>query len=407
MILQSLNSKNNFMKPTTRDTEGNTGVHPNNKKRKKSDEFSSFLSGATLYVSCITLPIAFNYIKQSFVSIKRSLIEWKAKDNLPHSLTSNNFFIRTYGVEEYVLSSEYSELFRNTFWVIVLGVTLAFARMWLLCTLVPVPRIRRCKSSHLLSSVSSNEDTESKFATSIYRLFYCAASSCLALYLFRSAEFWPSYLLGTHVNASTKHCWDLSAGLAFVKVLDNDFDHYNTSLRVYFIFAASYQLQSLCFHFLSVYMMKGSFHFRPLIGHVILLLLLFIFFTFSSLRRLGAISVFSMDISAFFLNTLQAFLHAPPTLQSKKMLRLLYFGFVVPSFLYGRFFIPLRIIWYSVAFESSHWLHQIEHAIPGLASILYGIVSSLLTILLILNIIYLRRLFHIPRVWQLLNDDSI
>ena len=255
-----------------------------------------------------------------------------------------------------------------------------------------------------------------RFATAIFNLLYCSISSLLALYLFHNSDFWPKYLLGVHPNASTKHCWNLSASLAILGHFENDFDHLNTSLTFFFIFAASYQLQSLCFHLFSMLLLcfsqAKSFlsiassiktYFRPFLGHIVSLLLLIICFIFSSLRRLGAIGIFAMDFSAIFLNLLQASINAPSTsiLKNQKFVRTLYFAFVIPTFLYIRFFILPFVVWYSAAFESVQWLHQMEHAIvPGLANIIYAIVNSLLAILMILNTIHLKRLLYHKRVWR-------
>lgn len=445
-----------------------TIANNNHKQRKTDSSMKNFLWGILLYSFCLSAPFIYNHcirhlsllnITERFDIVSNKLFEY-----IFHLLPMN------------VHHQQQQNLLSALKWIAFFSNSLAVARILLVYALVPrylAPRrlaaFMRCKSMTLLSSSStfaspspqtqaqptlrrvgseldeyfqdmrnaiqrslghedatayenlSYEETQQmfaapRFATAIFRLLYCSISSILALYLFRSSDFWPKYLLGVHPNASTRHCWNLSAGLAILGHFENDFDHFNVSLTHFFIFAASYQLQSLCFHLFSMLLLcfsqAKSFlsiassikaYIRPFSGHIVSLLLLIICFVFSSLRRLGAIGIFAMDFSAIFLNLLQACINAPSTsiLKNQKFIRTLYFAFVLPSFLYIRFFILPFVVWYSAAFESLQWLQQMEHAIvPGLANIIYAIVNTLLFILIILNTIHLKRLLYHKKVWR-------
>lgn len=121
----------------------------------------------------------------------------------------------------------------------------------------------------------------------MFRLMYTSISCFSAYYLFHSAVFWPRQVFGSHVNASTKNCWDLSGSVVALgtlgktkempasdsivsyqskhlhicctwlvnlhdKNLDDDFDSYNSELKYFFIVQAAYQIHSLCFHLVSM-----------------------------------------------------------------------------------------------------------------------------------------------------------
>ena len=113
---------------------------------------------------------------------------------------------------------------------------------------------------------------------------------------------------------------------------DSDFDNQNSALRYFFLGQASYQLQSLCFHFLSMILLliysgmkqrkkssrnhneSGSSslndsshksrivsarssiksYLRPVVEHSIYFVLTISTFFFSALRRLGSITIFAL-----------------------------------------------------------------------------------------------------------------
>ena len=78
--------------------------------------------------------------------------------------------------------------------------------------------------------------------------------------MFRNADFWPRWVGGKEFEGATRHCWDLSGGVAlgwvddsgFGRGLDFDYDHENAELRLFFMAQGSYQLHSICFHVMSI-----------------------------------------------------------------------------------------------------------------------------------------------------------
>ena len=230
-----------------------------------------------------------------------------------------------------------------------------------------------------------------RYATAVFRLLYCTLSCITALYFFRDADFWPSSVGG---QGSTEQCWDLSGSLSLAKNLDSDFDHRNTVLRRFFLVQASYHLHSGAFHIFSVLLLhllqKGDskddgekkskrdwtsdflralVHPRAVLQHSLPLLFLSVSYVFSSLRRLGAIGMFALDISNWAMHLLQTCLNAPTNsrLSQPKVIRGVWALLVVPSFLYFRFWVwPL--LGYSATVESERWLAQLESTlVPGSA----------------------------------------
>ena len=61
--------------------------------------------------------------------------------------------------------------------------------------------------------------------------------------MFRNADFWPRWVGGKEFEGATRHCWDLSGGVAlgwvddsgFGRGLDFDYDHENAELRLFFV----------------------------------------------------------------------------------------------------------------------------------------------------------------------------
>jgi len=91
-----------------------------------------------------------------------------------------------------------------------------------------------------------------RHATATFRLLFTSISCLSALSLFQTAEFWPRAVFGTHPNASTRHCWDLSGSFSALGLLDDDYDAKNGALKYFFLAQAAYQLHSLCFHIVSM-----------------------------------------------------------------------------------------------------------------------------------------------------------
>jgi hypothetical protein len=180
----------------------------------------------------------------------------------------------------------------------------------------------------------------SRYTNALFRLLYCSVTAAIALVYFRHADFWPWYVLG---KGDTSQCWDLSGGIT-VGGMDSDFDHYNVVLKRYFLWQASYHIHSSTFHFLLSLLFlfnplslqsqnpltslssradspsakrlhslrKGSnAYVRSFVQHILSVLLITIAYTFSSLRRLGAIGLFACDVSSWSLHVLQICINAP------------------------------------------------------------------------------------------------
>jgi len=236
-----------------------------------------------------------------------------------------------------------------------------------------------------------------RYATAVFRLIYCVISCTMAWYLFRDADFWPWYVGG---HGLTARCWDLSGSLALAKNLDSDFDHRNTVLRRFFLVQASYHLHSGAFHVFSVlllhYLKRGDneddigggdkstnkkrkkqwtallrslIQPRALLQHSLSLFFLCVSYVFSSLRRLGAIAMFALDMSSIALHLLQTCLNAPTdsVLSRPKVVKSVWALLVIPSFLYFRFWV-WPMVGYSAVVESEQWLTQLESTlVPGSA----------------------------------------
>jgi len=194
-----------------------------------------------------------------------------------------------------------------------------------------------------------------RYATAVFRLFFCLLSSCWALIKFRHAIWWPFWVFGRR-EASTKYCWDLKGSFAFKgAALDNDFDHQNAALRLFFLGQASYQIHSLFFHFLSMMLLllyggnEGFLsarqslrsYLRPLLEHSIYCILTVTTYIFSGLRRLGAILIFALEMSSTMLQILQICINAPAKsrLRNPRTITWLHRFIVVPIFIYSRFFV--------------------------------------------------------------------
>jgi len=270
-----------------------------------------------------------------------------------------------------------------------------------------------------------------RYATATFRLLYTSISCLSALVLFQSAEFWPRYVLGKHEQASTRHCWDLSGSFSVLGFLDADYDNRKGALKYFFLAQAAYQLHSLCFHIVSMLLllhiqfqqrhqqqlqsrlpisMKTSMqsYFRPMIEHVIVLALLVGAYLFSGLRRLGAVMIFTLEVSSVFLQLLQVCIYAPASswLRKPEVVGFVHRCLTIPSFLYCRFFVLPFVIWYSAAFESSEWLEQIEKVFsPGWSERIYVVFNGLLCFIFVLNLILFRRLLNHPHLQKIKRES--
>jgi hypothetical protein len=278
------------------------------------------------------------------------------------------------------------------------------------------------------TSISSKKDdaiifTAPKFATAAFRLFYCSFSCIIALFYFLDANFWPPAVGGT---GNTKNCWDLSSVGA--TLLDSDFDHYNTSLRRFFLLQASYHFHSAAFHLFTALLLwfvsassKNSgdedskfFGFIPsgmitvnniktLLQHCFAVGLITFIYLFSSLRRLGAIGIFSFDASSWALHLLQLCINDTTQRVTPSWIRILHRILVIPFFCYTRFYIFPFVIGYSSLEESQDWLQQLENMlVPGVARYIHGFFVVVFCLILMINLVYFRRLVNHPHINQTL-----
>ena len=83
-----------------------------------------------------------------------------------------------------------------------------------------------------------------------------------------------------------------------------------------------------------------------MVEHCIVLCCLVGAYLFSGLRRLGAVGIFTLELSSVFLQLLQVCIYAPENSRWRKPEVVI---FVLPF-----------ILWRSALFESQEWLEQIE-----------------------------------------------
>lgn len=150
-------------------------------------------------------------------------------------------------------------------------------------------------------------------------------------------------------------------------------------------------------------------HLRSFAQHSSALMVMFCVYTFSSLRRLGAIGMFSYDVCNLFLHILQLCMNAPyeyHILRSTYFIRIVYWLGVLPTFIMTRFVI-WTMLYYSSIYESYHWLSQLDNTIyVGSSRILRIIFHLWILLIQYLNIIYLLRLWNHPHLRQLLLSSS-
>lgn len=258
-----------------------------------------------------------------------------------------------------------------------------------------------------------------RLATAAFRLVYSGLVAAIAFYYFSSFEFWPMYVGGT---GKTAKCWDLSGGLS-VGGVDSDFDAHNTALRLYYLHQSAYHWHSGAFHLLSVLLVltrprgkrlawmqdSTSSYKRAFLQHSVAIILLSTTYVFSSLRRLGAIGMFSFDVSSFFLHLLQVCMNLPQNklLRSAKWITFVYRFLVLPSFLYCRFLV-WPVLWFSAMTESHLWLEQLDRILfPSASVILQGIWHSCMTGAMVLNSVYLRRLLNHPHLSRIIRSRNL
>ncbi len=289
--------------------------------------------------------------------------------------------------------------------------------------MTPVPR--RDSLSHFHREEQSERIFAApKYATACFRLLFCSASCIIALIYFQDADFWPPAVGG---HGSTKNCWDLSSvGAA---VMDSDFDHHNTVLRRYYLVQLSYHFHSGAFHILAALLlwfvsssktarsqskdtgrlpqgMWTIYNLQSLFQHCFAVGMMTFSYLFSSLRRLGAIAMFSFDLSSWFLHLLQMSINEPS--EKRRMspfwIKVLHRAFVIPVFCYSRFYIFPFVIGYSALEESQSWLRQLENMlVPGTAKYIHGIFVVSFCLLMVMNVVYARRLFYHSHVKETVN----
>lgn len=275
-----------------------------------------------------------------------------------------------------------------------------------------------------------------RLATAIFRLGYSVSASTLAYVWFHRASFWPWFVGGT---GRTEACWDLSGGLTVG--MDSDFDSRNLVLKRYFLLQASYHSQSIAFHILSLVMLIWDYrqqqrqirsddaaaadhdrrrqqrgfwsvaqkttrsYARSLLQHLLALLLIAVAYIFSSLRRLGAIGMFALDVSSSFMHLLQIALNRSSASSAPHRRRTatrwvpwLYYGGVLPSFVGMRLCVWPRL-WYSATFESHSWFEQLERTLfPNSALVVKATLHVWMVLVMYLTAVNLKRLYRHPHL---------
>jgi hypothetical protein len=250
--------------------------------------------------------------------------------------------------------------------------------------------------------------TAPRYATAVFRLVYCIWSCTCAFLWLREQEFFPPSVGG---NGATVNCWDLKGGVALET--SADFDDANAVLRKYFLVQASYHLHSWATHVMSLMALvwyKTSLvtirksmvsYWRALLQHLLALAMIGGCYFFSSLRRLGAIGIFALDVSSLFVHLLQLCINAPPNSwwHQPKVIFWIHRGLVIPIFLYTRFYVFPFVVWYSSIYESKDWLLQMERTLfPGSAQAMKLIFHGFLIVNVALNLVAFRRLLFHPHL---------
>lgn len=186
--------------------------------------------------------------------------------------------------------------------------------------------------------------TAPRYATAVFRLLYCIGSCTCALVWLRDASWFPVAVGG---SGATRNCWDLKGGVC-VESDSVDFDQHNAVLRKYFLVQASYHFHSWTTHWVSLFVLwwcgqsivsiRKSMvsYWRALLQHLLALAMIGACYFFSSLRRLGAIGIFALDVSSLFVHLLQLCINAPTDswLHDPQVIAWIHRGLVIPIFLY-------------------------------------------------------------------------
>lgn len=150
-------------------------------------------------------------------------------------------------------------------------------------------------------------------------------------------------------------------------------------------------------------------YFRPMMEHVIVLAMLIGAYLFSGLRRLGAVGIFTLELSSVFLQLLQVSIYAPENSWWRRPEVVLFVHRVltVPTFIYCRLIVLPFILWRSALFESQEWLAQIEKVFsPGWAERLYTMFNAALCLIFALNLVLFRRLLFHPHLRQIVKQKK-
>ena len=150
-------------------------------------------------------------------------------------------------------------------------------------------------------------------------------------------------------------------------------------------------------------------YFRPMMEHGIVLALLIGAYLFSGLRRLGAVGIFTLELSSVFLQLLQVSIYAPENSWWRKPEVVLFVHRVltVPTFVYCRLIVLPFILWRSALFESQEWLEQIAKVFsPVWAETLYTMFNGSLCLIFALNLVLFRRLLFHPHLKQIVKQKG-
>jgi len=136
-----------------------------------------------------------------------------------------------------------------------------------------------------------------------------------------------------------------------------------------------------------------------LLNHLLTLLLLFLSFVLSSTRRLGALLIFTHDVTQISLSVLQIGVNTGGMKTWRRCGWAIYLGSIL-SFLYFRMYVFFFVIYRSVLFESSPWLNQLRVTTSS-RFVLYVelMFHGLLAVLVVLNLIWAKRLFGLWKKW--------
>lgn len=239
--------------------------------------------------------------------------------------------------------------------------------------------------------------------SAFFQAVCCTTSATFAWRWFHTADFWPDFLLG---QGELQHCWDLV-------VLDEEheriYQEQDTQLRYYILIQASFCIVRFV-RWLLRRRRTTTTLIMSLIQSVPVLGLLALAYSFSSLRRIMAIGMFSLDASSALRNLWQM---SVPSLGASgirnAIARLLYWGLVLPSFVVTRFYV-YPVLWQSATSEDSEeWRIHLEQAFwKGSADQFVRLCDLCLIMLLLVSVFSLRRLIQLgPLLRSSTTRDSV